>query len=278
MMRVVRSLTCALVLGLGPAGASAAAQETRSLDVHFVPTPMPVVETMLSVAQVGKNDVIYDLGSGDGRLVITAAKRHGARAIGVDLDPDRIKESRNNADTAGVADEVRFIEGDLFETDLSDATVVTLYLLSTLNERLRPKLFEELRPGSRVVSHAFDMGDWKPDSSLQVKDAYYANVYYWIIPADVAGEWTLTLPGSDSTTSHTLRLDQKYQEVRGALAGQGSSQPIDSIRLRGDSITIVLPSTTSGGEPMRLVGTVDGDTMTGAVAGERDRRWRAQRN
>ncbi|MBW4699001.1 MAG: class I SAM-dependent methyltransferase [Aphanocapsa lilacina HA4352-LM1] len=154
----------------------------RDPDVVYVPTPQEVVDQMLTVAQVGKDDVIYDLGSGDGRIVVTAAKQYGARGIGIDINPARIVEANENARKAGVTNRVRFLEQDLFETDLSEATVVTLYLLPDLNVKLRPRLFSQLKPGTRVVSHAFDMGSWKPDRVLKVKDS---TVYYWVIPEKV---------------------------------------------------------------------------------------------
>jgi ribosomal protein L11 methylase PrmA len=152
---------------------------TRTPDVIFVPTPEEVVEAMLNVAKVTKNDVVYDLGCGDGRIVIMAAQKYGARGIGIDLDPQRIEEANANAKKAGVADRVKFMQADLFTTDISEATVVTLYLLPSLNVKLMPKLMKELRPGTRVVSHAFDMGDWKPEETLEVDGR---RVYYWTIP------------------------------------------------------------------------------------------------
>jgi ubiquinone/menaquinone biosynthesis C-methylase UbiE len=151
----------------------------RSPDVIFVPTPNEVVDKMLEMAKVTSKDVVYDLGCGDGRIVITAAQKYGARAVGVDIDPKRIEEARANAKAAKVTDKVRFIEGDLFETDISEASVVTLYLLTRLNEKLKPKLLKELKPGTRVVSHAFDMGDWKPE---QKASAAASTVYLWRIP------------------------------------------------------------------------------------------------
>jgi SAM-dependent methyltransferase len=150
----------------------------RTPDVVFVPTPQEVVDAMMAVAKVGRNDVVYDLGCGDGRLVITAAQKHGARAVGIDIDPDRIREATANAQKANLGDRVKFIQGDLFEADLREATVVTLYLLPSLNLKLRPKLWKELKPGTRVVSHDFDMGDWTPEQKLTVGSR---NVYYWRI-------------------------------------------------------------------------------------------------
>ena len=159
--------------------AQAATAQKKGPDVIFVPTPTEVVEAMLKAAKVTKNDVVYDLGCGDGRIVITAAKEYGARGIGIDIDPQRISEARANAEKAGVTDRVKFLEQDLFETDFHEATVVTLYLLPSLNIKLRPKLWKELKPGTRIVSHAFDMGDWKPEQEIDVDGR---TVYLWTVP------------------------------------------------------------------------------------------------
>lgn len=148
-------------------------------DVIYVPTRDTVVDAMLKLADVNANDVVYDLGSGDGRIVIAAAKKYGARGVGIDIDPERISESNANAIDAGVTDKVKFIEADLFESDFSEASVVTLYLLGRLNERLKPMLMEQLKPGSRVVSHAFDMGDWEPEETQTVDGT---TIYLWTIP------------------------------------------------------------------------------------------------
>ncbi|MCU0256818.1 MAG: class I SAM-dependent methyltransferase [Vicinamibacterales bacterium] len=164
-----------------PAAAQAAAPApTRTPDVIYVPTPEEVVEAMLKVAKVGANDVVYDLGCGDGRIVVTAAQKLGARGVGIDIDPERIEEATANAAKAGVSDRVKFLLADLFTSDISEATVVTLYLLPSLNEKLMPKLMKELKPGTRVVSHAFGMPDsWPPEQKLDVNGR---TVYYWTIP------------------------------------------------------------------------------------------------
>jgi SAM-dependent methyltransferase len=156
-----------------------AATARRSPDVIFVPTPNEVVDKMLEMAKVTAKDTLYDLGCGDGRIVITAAQKFGARAVGIDIDPRRIAEATANAKAAKITDKVRFIEGDLFEADISEATVVSLYLLTRLNEKLKPKLMSDLKPGTRVVSHAFDMGDWKPEATAHVAAS---TVYLWRIP------------------------------------------------------------------------------------------------
>jgi precorrin-6B methylase 2 len=169
-------LALAALLAVGAAAASA---DAPRLDVPFVPTPQPVVDRMLELAKVKPHDLIYDLGSGDGRIVITAARRYGARGIGIDLDPQRIRDARENARAAGVEGKVEFVNGDLFKTDLSKATVVTLYLLNSVNRDLRPQLWKQLKVGTRVVSHAFDMGDeWPPQRTEQVDGR---TVYYWTI-------------------------------------------------------------------------------------------------
>ena len=152
---------------------------TRTPDVIYVPTPPEVVEAMLKVANVKAGDVVYDLGCGDGRIVVTAAQKYGARGVGIDIDPQRIKEANENVQKAGVGDKVKIMQADLFETSLSEATVVTLYLLPSLNVKLMPKLMKELKPGTRIVSHAFDMGDWKPEQTINVDGR---TVYYWTIP------------------------------------------------------------------------------------------------
>jgi hypothetical protein len=157
------------------------AKELRAPDVIFVPTPHEVVDAMLRMAKVGKGDVLYDLGSGDGRIPITAVKKYGvARSVGIDISPERIKEAEANREKAGVGDRVRFINGDLFESNLRDATVVTLYLLPALNLKLLPKLLSELKPGTRIVSHDFDMGDWQPKQRRKIGGH---QVFFWTIPA-----------------------------------------------------------------------------------------------
>jgi trans-aconitate methyltransferase len=154
------------------------------LDVPYVPTPQRVVDEMLKMAAVKEGDVVYDLGCGDGRIVVTAAQKFGATGMGVDIDPKRIQESNANAEKAGVTDKVKFERGDLFKMDLAPATVVTMYLLPNINLKLRPKLFSELKPGTRIVSHAFDMGEWKPEKTVKVRvDSSDYTLYYWTIPA-----------------------------------------------------------------------------------------------
>ncbi|MEJ5369539.1 MAG: class I SAM-dependent methyltransferase [Bryobacteraceae bacterium] len=161
----------------------------RTPDVPFVPTTERAVEAMLELAKVTKNDIVYDLGCGDGRIVITAAKKYGARGVGIDINPERIAEARANAKKEGVEHLVKFIEQDLFEADIREASVVTLFLLSSVNLKLRPKLLAELKPGTRVVSNTFDMGEWKPDKEFTLddngEDSYLSHKFYlWVIPKE----------------------------------------------------------------------------------------------
>jgi SAM-dependent methyltransferase len=178
MRKLFAVLTAALVLGPWTAGAEQASTTQRKRDVIFVPTPAMVVDEMLKLAKVSADDIVYDLGCGDGRIVIAAAKTYGARGVGIDIDPKRIEEANERAQKEGVTDLVSFRLEDLFETDFSEATVVTLYLLTALNERLRPVLWRDLRVGTRVVSHAFNIGDWMPD---QVEIVVGRPVYIWTI-------------------------------------------------------------------------------------------------
>jgi len=204
----------------------------QDLEVPYVPTPRPVVAAMLDMAEVGPDDYLIDLGSGDGRIPIMAAQR-GARALGVDLDPERVAEAANAAALAQLQTRARFRRQDLFETPLREASVVTLYLLPQVNLRLRPRLLTELRPGTRIVSHAFTMGDWRPDLEREVNAA---NVYLWIVPAVAEGSWILDLGDG---TRWPLELEQRFQDVSGTLGGR----PLQDVALRGRKLrfTIAMP-------------------------------------
>jgi ribosomal protein L11 methylase PrmA len=180
-MRVLASLAAAFLLAL-PAVALAQQHEktgSRQPDVIYVPTPQDVVEEMLKLGGVGPKDVLYDLGSGDGRIPVTAAKKFGIRAVGIDIDPERIREARANAKQNGVEKLVTFRQEDLFKTNFREATVVTLYLLPDLNVKLRPRLWNELKPGTRIVSHQFDMAEWKPEKKVELNGR---TIYFWTIP------------------------------------------------------------------------------------------------
>ena len=221
-------------------------------DVPYVATPQDVVDSMLDLAKVGPGDYVIDLGSGDGRLVVTAAKR-GAEGYGVDLDPKRIAESIENARKAGVSDRAQFFQRDLFETDFVRATVLTMYLLPSVNLRLRPTILNEMKPGTRIVSHDFDMGDWKPD---QFKDLGTDQVYFWLVPAKVEGSWTAKV-GPDS---YKLDLTQKFQEVSGTATMSGKTLKVDNGRLAGENFTFEL---VDGGNRRVMMGKVSGGNITG---------------
>jgi SAM-dependent methyltransferase len=199
--------------GLAPFNPAPAAVAEQDLDVPYVPTPRRVVEAMLDMAGVGPEDYLIDLGSGDGRIAIMAAQR-GARALGVDIDPDRIAEASLGAQAAGVAERARFRRQDLFDTPLREASVITMYLLPEVNLRLRPRLLTEARPGTRIVSHNFTLGDWQPDAQREL-DA--SRVYFWIVPAVAAGEWLMEMPDGSSAR---LVLEQRFQQVSGSLDGR----------------------------------------------------------
>jgi SAM-dependent methyltransferase len=264
--------TLALAVPDGLAGQQTSAP-ARAPDVHFVPTDTTKVREMLAAAEVGSKDLVYDLGCGDGRIVITAVKKYGARGVCVDIDPARIKESKSNADTAGVTQRIEFVEGDLFEQDLSKATVITLYLLPSLNERLRPKLFKELRPGTRIVSNAFDMGAWKADRTLNIKtfSGMQSYAFLWIIPADVSGEWRLE-PEGRSGKEYTLALEQKFQFVSGTATSGGKATPLSSVSVKGDQLSFVLRDGAGEGQGLTFTGRVKGDRASGTAKGN-DGAW-----
>lgn len=219
-----------------------AGAEPVKKDVPYVPTPQPVVDRMLEMAGVKKGDVVYDLGCGDGRIIVTAAKKHGATGIGVDIDPARIKECHENAKAAGVTDKVKFIQQDLFTMEFKDANVLAMYLLPEVNMKLRPKILDGMKPGSRIVSHSFDMDDWKPDEEDQVDDS---TIYFWIVPAKVEGTWNVTLkPAGGAEQKGTLELKQKFQEVTGSAKLSDKNDELRDAKLKGDELTFTLGDTT----------------------------------
>jgi len=232
-------------------------------DIFYQPTPQDVVEEMLNRAGVTKEDVVYDLGCGDGRFVITAAKKFGARGVGIDIDPVLIKQCNENARKAGVTSLVKFVEGDLFQADISEATVVTLFLFPDMNLKLRPKLLRELRPGTRIVSHGYDMGEWERDDRDRVGNKTF---YYWVVPGDVGGKWHWNLLSSTGKPTYALRLVQKFQEVKGKINVQGRDLRIADTRLTGDKLSFIVRNKSLGQEVvMQFSGRVSGDTLTGTV-------------
>jgi SAM-dependent methyltransferase len=252
----------ALVAGCGPGliGASS----------PYVATPESVGVEMLRLAGVGPADIVYDLGSGDGRLVVAAAREFGATGVGVELDPNLIQTSRENAAKAGVASRTRFLWQDLFTTDFHEATVVTLYLNDEVNLRLRPKLLRDLRPGSRVVSHDFSMGDWPPDRLQRVRGpSRMHTVYVWFIPGALAGRWQLTFADAEARPA-TLELTQRFQLVKGTLDMEGRRSAAEG-SLEGGHFQLTADAQTFTGE-------VNGTLATGRLT-TRDgvREWTARR-
>jgi SAM-dependent methyltransferase len=246
-------------------------------DVRYEPTPAAVVAEMLRLADVRAADVVYDLGSGDGRIVITAARERGARGVGIDIDPRLIDESRRNAAEAGVTDWVEFRQEDLFTADFSEADVVTLYLLQDLNRRLRPQLFKQLKPGARVVSHDFDMGEWKADARSIIGRS---TVFYWVMPANVSGRWAWSLASAPGEESYQLQLQQLFQQVSGALKSDSGFQLASWAALTGDRLALTFEEGIHGRSgPVFFEGRIRGEVIEGTLrsAGSKPLPWRAVR-
>lgn len=275
-LRVVLAVVCCLI---------AQGWQVRQPDVIFVPTPNRVVEEMLRVANIHADDMIYDLGCGDGRIVILAAQKVGSRGVGIDIDPQRIEESERNARIVGVEHLVHFLEQDLFQTDFSDATVVTLYLLPMLNLQLRPKLLTELRPGTRIVSHDFGMNEWLPDQkTVVVIGERHHWVYQWIVPANIIGRWELSMPELSDRAPFTLHLEQVYQYVVGAAILDDARRHLKNAKLSGSHLRFEL-ELERGGEtlPMIFEGEVLGDVIDGTAKWNRspqeiEHSWKAVRD
>lgn len=227
------------------------------LDVPFVPTDEKVVQAMLDLAEVTSKDILYDLGCGDGRIVVAAAMHRNTRGIGIDMDPARIADAMEYAGNAGVEYMVNFFEGDLLEADFSQATVVTLYLLDLVNVELRPRLLDELRPGTRIVSHAFDMGDWKPDKHHSFGSV---NLFKWIVPAKVAGTWEWQ---ATSGETYRVELKQKYQKVTGNAWIDGQPAQLKNALLNGDLLELVIKSEANS-RPKGFVMRCEGKQLVAA--------------
>lgn len=275
--RVFRVFPWLMILA---ACAPAAATEFRfKFDVPYVPTPQVTVDEMLRVGGATDKDFVLDLGSGDGRTVITAARKFGARGQGVDLDTELVALSEENARAAGVGDRVKFAVQDLFKTDLSQATLITMYLLPAVNLKLRPRLLE-LKPGTRIVSHDFDLGDWQPDRKTTVRK----NVFLWIVPARVAGRWQTRLQFPPAERVLDIELRQQYQQVVASAQLNGVPAQVWETSLLGDRLTMVIVDTTDRENEASLYfdGRVRGDEIEGEVtrgvgATRSSVRWRAAR-
>jgi hypothetical protein len=248
-----------------------------------------VVKAMLETAKVGPKDYVIDLGSGDGRMVITAAKEYGARGFGVDHDVRLVRIANANAAKEGVADRAVFYARDLYKTDVHRATVMSIYLLPEVNLMVRPKLFRELKPGTRIVSHDYDMGEWKPDAQFTfeapgktVGRDPVSKVFYWVVPANVTGEWSATVRSSPKPQDLTLKLAQKFQFADGSIEAGDARAALEDVTLVGPQLTFKarLPNASGGSTVQEFTGRVVGDSIEGTIKTEPNARaisWRARR-
>ena len=269
-------LSLSLLIWLTALCAPAAAQ---AIVTPYVPTPQITVDEMLRLAGVNDTDFVIDLGSGDGRLVITAARKFGARGLGMDIDENLVMESEENARQAGVSERVKFVRQDFFKADISQATVITMYLLPSVNMQLRPTLLA-LKPGTRIVSHDFDLGDWPPDRKTTVRK----NTFLWIVPAQVAGRWQMRLPLPPIERLLEVELTQRFQEISGRARLNGVPTQLWELALTGDRLSFVVVDTTDRENEAslyftgRVVGDVIEGEMTRGVGATRSMvRWRAAR-
>lgn len=241
-------------------------------DVIWVPTPDEVVERMLRMAEVTSNDLVYDLGAGDGKIAIMAAAKFGARAVGIEFNPDMAAYAQRNAERAGMKGRADIRRGDIFQTDFRNATVVTLFLLPSLNLKLRPTILQ-MTPGTRVVSHAFDMDDWRPDEVARPDGRI---IHMWIVPANVQGRWRMPHPTRGATGAFDLDLMQVYQKIEGEASFERLRVSISDTRLRGDELQFALRD--AEGITHRYVGLVKASVLEGTVrTGEKETRFRAER-
>lgn len=260
--------------------------QEKPFDVPYVPSKPEIVAAMLRVAKVTKDDILYDLGCGDGRIVITAAQLYGTRGVGIDIDPERIRESKENAARANVDHLVKFFEQDLFQADFHEATVVSLYLLTSVNLRLRPILLRQLRPGTRIVSHNYAMDTWKPDDSTVVMvNEQSHTVYFWVVPANVSGIWKGAWADGAQASDFSLELEQHFQWPSGKINLGGAEIWLSDIRLNGGKFEFMAKSEEGAGTPrMAFTGRVTGGEMKGTVEvirkdGQNSRRsWKAKRD
>jgi hypothetical protein len=264
-IRSARTALIALAFIIMPAGA----QDYG--DTPYVQTPQNVVDRMLEVAKVGSKDFVIDLGSGDGRMIITAAKKHGARGFGVDLDRRLVTLSNRLAAKAGVSERAVFYERDIYQTDLSPASVVTIYLLPEVNLMMRPRLIAMLKPGTRVVSHDYDMGEWTPDLAFTM-DApgktvgrdEKSKVFFWVVPAKVSGKWRwYDREGTGPQRSYELVLEQFFQKIEGTLSIDGKPVPIQNAKLTGEEVSF--SAMIDPAAPTEFTGRVINNAMEGVV-------------
>jgi hypothetical protein len=260
------------------------AAPVRASDVPYVPTPWEVVNAMLKLAAVGPNDFLIDLGSGDGRIVISAAKKLGARGFGVDLDDNLVRTARRNAERDGVKDRAAFYTRNLFDTDLSKATIISMYLFHSVNLRLRPSLLK-LKPGTRLVSHDFDMAKWTPDEKLtiEVPDKPYgrpsSEIFLWIVPADASGRWRWQMPVGGTNLEYDASFEQTFQMLAGTGQAAGVRALVRDARVRGEQVMFTLMIEREGRvQRQEFSGRISGEIIEGRVVFDGvTLPWRAQR-
>jgi Methyltransferase domain len=271
---IVAVLAAAMLASAGAARAQADFKPyvgQQGKDVVWVPTPDEVVDRMLTMAQTKPDDYVIDLGAGDGKIAIAAAKKFGARSLGVEYNPDMVAFAQKNAQAAGVTGKAQIVHGDIFATDFTQATVLTMYLLPSLNMKLRPQILA-MRPGTRVVTHAFNMEDWEPDESSDVDGR---RVYFWVVPANVAGRWALELSGGGNSEKLSLNFDQKFQKIEGVAYLGSLLAGLREPRLSGFRIGFAYVDTR--GVRRDFSGRVTGATMEGSFRtdGGQEGRWSA---
>jgi len=283
MRSAVLCVALACVLGSAFPAAAQDAEKKDNVAGPYVPTPWVIVDAMLGLADVRAADVVYDLGSGDGRLVITAAKRFNARGVGVELQPELVALANEGAKKEGVADRVKFIQGDLFETDIREATVVTLYLLPRFVTRLVPRFLAELKPGTRIVSHDYPLAPWKPDKDMSmdvpekefISGTSWTRLYYYVVPARIRGQWELTLPRQLARGPLSLEVNQEPHMVGGLVSDGNSEDYLRDMRVLGEKVSFGL---LYNGRMMTFEGKVAGDEMSGEVTAKGVRGpWSAKR-
>jgi len=258
MKTPLRAVLAAVLVVAGLGANAAVPRPPLDVPTPYLPSTNVAVEEMLRLAEVGPNDVVVDLGSGDGRIVIAAAAVLGARGFGVDIDGKLVAEANDNARRAGVAERVRFFERDVFATDVREATVVTMYLLPSLVNRLRPKLLKELAPGTRIVAHDYGFDDWKPDRTVTISKNYYL----YVVPAHVGGRWQLEATLSGEPRTLDLDVKQDHQTIAGGARASGGFLPLFEARLTGDRIRFAL---VDGGRAHHFDGRVQGSLIEGTV-------------
>ena len=286
MHSITNSAAAALAIALGSLWLVGAACAQQRPDVPYVATPRNVVEAMLDAGRVSAGDYLIDLGSGDGRLVISAIRR-GARATGVELDPNLVTTANGEAARQGIAGKANFVTANLYAFDFTQATVLTMYLLPNINLDLRPRILNGLKPGTRVVSHDFDMGKWRPDMrrEVAVPDKPYgppvSQVYLWYVPANVAGKWQWRRPAGDAAGGHEVTFRQTFQQLTGNAVLDGGPATVENATLQGDAIAFTLVRDAAGRkQTYEFSGRVDGDQIAGTVKTGGDDKtydWRATR-